>query len=52
MNWANEIPSVNFGKNTYALEDIMNQGFLDYVNGADLDKVLKNTQIIADNQLN
>lgn len=52
VTWATEIPSVNFGKNTYALEDIMNPVFLDYVNGADLAEGLKNAQTIAENQLN
>lgn len=51
MAWADEIPAVNFGKNTYAYEDLATVALQEYLNGGDLAKVLSNTQKTAETQV-
>ena len=49
--WTDEIPGVNYGLHTYAIEDILVTGMQDYLNGAELEKVLENVQEQAEAQL-
>lgn len=49
--WATEIPAVNYGEHTYAIEDILKKALQEYLNGADLDKVLEAAQKEAETQL-
>ncbi|WP_138494801.1 extracellular solute-binding protein [Paenibacillus pinistramenti] len=49
--WTQQIPQVNFGMNTYAIEDILVPEMQNYLNGQDLDKVLADAQSQAESQL-
>lgn len=49
--WSTQIPSVNYGENTYAIEDILIKGLQKYLSGEDIDKVLEDAQKEAENQL-
>ncbi|MEH7246786.1 ABC transporter substrate-binding protein [Neobacillus niacini] len=49
--WAEEIPQVNYGMHTYAIEDILVVAMQNYLNGQDLDKVLKEAQQQAETQI-
>lgn len=49
--WANKIPAVDYGENTYAIEDVLVNAMQSYLKGADLDKVLNDAQKEAENQL-
>ncbi|EIM07976.1 lactose transporter lactose-binding protein [Planococcus antarcticus DSM 14505] len=49
--WTEEIPGVNYGLHTYAIEDILVTGMQDYLNGAELETVLENVQGQAEAQL-
>lgn len=49
--WTDEIPGVNYGLHTYAIEDILVTGMQDYLKGADLVKVLDSVQGQAEAQL-
>ncbi|MDR7078448.1 lactose/L-arabinose transport system substrate-binding protein [Neobacillus niacini] len=49
--WAEEIPQVNYGMHTYAIEDILVVAMQNYLNGQDLDKVLKEAQEQAETQI-
>jgi len=51
-SWIDEIPSVNYGIHTYAIEDILVEGMQQYFNGKDLTDVLNDAQTIAESQLN
>lgn len=51
MDWAAEIPAVNFGKNTYAFEDLAKVALQDYLKGTDLNTVLSQTQKTAETQV-
>lgn len=46
--WTNKIPAVNYGLDTYNLENIMAEGMQKIVNGEDVDKTLKETQAQAE----
>lgn len=50
--WAQEIPSVNYGLHTYALENIMSEGMQSIVAGGDIDEALKKTQAQAEASVN
>lgn len=50
-NWSEDIPAVNYGKNTYAFEDIVVNALQDYLKGAELSDVLKNAQQQAESQV-
>lgn len=39
--WTNEVPSVNYGEDTYAIEDIMTEVVQAVVGGADIDETLE-----------
>ncbi|MFC5468264.1 ABC transporter substrate-binding protein [Cohnella suwonensis] len=49
--WTAQIPNVNYGLHTYAIEDILIVEMQNYLNGKDLDKVLKDAQSTADAQV-
>ncbi|MEH7254701.1 extracellular solute-binding protein [Neobacillus niacini] len=49
--WAEEIPQVNYGMHTYAIEDILVVAMQNYLNGQDLEKVLKDAQQQAETQI-
>lgn len=46
--WTGEVPSVNYGLNTYAIEDLMTEAVQAIVNGADIDSTLKDYQVQAE----
>lgn len=50
--WTDEIPGVNYGMHTYAIEDILVEGMQNYLNGKDLSEVLTDAQAQAESQLN
>ena len=39
--WTNEVPAVNYGEDTYAIEDIMTEVVQAVVGGADIDETLE-----------
>lgn len=49
--WTQEIPQVNFGLHTYAIEDILAVAMQQYLNGQDLAQVLADAQAQADSSL-
>lgn len=49
--WMEEIPSVNYGMHTYAIEDILAAEMQNYLNGKSLDDVLADAQAQAEAQL-
>ncbi|MBS4205936.1 ABC transporter substrate-binding protein [Lederbergia citrea] len=49
--WMDEIIGVNYGMHTYAIEDIIVAEMQNYLNGKDLDAVLKDAQKQAETQL-
>lgn len=49
--WTEQIPNVNYGMNTYAVEDILIVAMQSYLGGKDLDTVLKDAQAQADTQI-
>lgn len=49
--WVKEIPQVNYGLHTYAIDDILIVEMQNYLNGKDLDKVLEDAQQQAEAQL-
>lgn len=51
-NWTKEIPNVNYGSNTYAIEDILVVEMQAYLNGKSIDEVLAEAQKQAEAQLN
>lgn len=51
-SWMEEIPSVNYGMHTYAIEDIVTVEMQSYLNGKDIDDVLSDIQKQAEAQLN
>lgn len=42
--WSEEVPSVNYGLHTYAIEDIVTEAVQAYMNGTDLDTALEQAQ--------
>ena len=42
--WTSEVPSVNYGMHTYAIEDIMTEAVQSIVGGADIDSTLETFQ--------
>lgn len=49
--WTDEIPGVNYGLHTYAIEDIIVTGMQSYLGGTELSEVLENAQAQAESQL-
>lgn len=50
--WSAQVPQVNFGMHTYAIEDLLSVAMVDFVGGADLQTVLNTAQAQAESQLN
>lgn len=50
--WMEEIPSVNYGMHTYAIDDIITVEMQNYLNGKDIDDVLSDAQKQAEAQFN
>lgn len=44
IEWTGEVPTVNYGQNTYAIEDIMTEALQEILNGADINETLSNYQ--------
>lgn len=51
-SWMEEIPSVNYGMHTYAIDDIVTVEMQNYLNGKDIEDVLSDAQKQAEAQLN
>lgn len=49
--WMDQVPNVNYGMHTYAIEDILVVAMQNYLSGADLDQVLQDAQAQAESQL-
>ncbi|MNN97328.1 Lactose-binding protein precursor [compost metagenome] len=49
--WTAEIPNVNYGMHTYAIEDILKVEMQNYLNGTDVDKALGDAQSQAESQI-
>lgn len=49
--WTEQIPKVNYGMHTYAIEDILVVQMQNYLKGADIDKVLSDAQAQAETQV-
>lgn len=49
--WMEQVPNVNYGMHTYAIEDILVEAMQNYLSGADLDQVLQDAQAQAESQL-
>lgn len=49
--WTTQIPKVNYGMHTYAIEDILAVALQNYLKGADLDSVLAEAQTQAESQV-
>ena len=52
LAWSQEIPTVNYGLHTYALEDIMAEGMQTIIAGGDIDEALKKTQAQVEASIN
>lgn len=50
-SWTEQIPNVNYGMHTYAIEDILVVEMQNYMNGSELTKVLSNAQSQAESQI-
>lgn len=50
--WSEQIPQVNYGLHTYAIEDILVEAMQNYLNGMELDQVLEDAQQQAEAQVN
>ena len=46
--WTSEVPSVNYGMNTYVIEDLMTEALQAILNGADMDSTLADYQAQAE----
>lgn len=44
VEWTGEVPTVNYGKDTYAIEDIMTEALQEILNGADVAETLSSYQ--------
>ncbi|MBP3953047.1 ABC transporter substrate-binding protein [Bacillus suaedae] len=50
-NWSEEIPQVNFGMHTYAIEDILVVEMQNYLNGKEVEQALADAQTQAEAQI-
>ena len=50
-SWTEKIPNVNYGMHTYAIEDILAVEMQNYLNGKEIDSVLKDAQSQAETQV-
>ncbi len=48
--WMEDIPQVDYGMNTYGIEDILSAEIQQYLDGKDLDEMLTDAQAQAENQ--
>lgn len=48
--WSEEIPALNYGSHTYAIEDIMKSALQEYISGGDIDDIFERAQTQAVNQ--
>ena len=44
VEWQNAVPTVNYGQDTYAIEDMMTEALQQILSGTDMDKVLSDYQ--------
>lgn len=44
ISWTAKVPTVNYGQNTYAIEDIMSEALQEILNGADIKETLSSYQ--------
>jgi lactose/L-arabinose transport system substrate-binding protein len=44
IDWTSEVPTVNYGQDTYAIEDIMTEALQEILNGADVNDTLSKYQ--------
>ncbi|MBD1379469.1 ABC transporter substrate-binding protein [Metabacillus arenae] len=51
LDWTEQIPQINYGMHTYAIEDILIVEMQNYLNGKDINKVLEDAQKQAEGQL-
>ena len=51
-SWMEEIPGINYGMHTYAIDDIVTVEMQNYLNGKDIEDVLSDAQKQAEAQLN
>jgi lactose/L-arabinose transport system substrate-binding protein len=51
MTWTDEIPQINYGLHTYAIEDILAVEMQNYLKGKDIDQVLEDAQKQAEAQI-
>src|SRR5690606_37384750 len=49
--WTEQIPRVNYGIHTYAIDDILVVEMQNYLNGTELNKALSNAQSQAESQI-
>ena len=42
--WTTQVPTVNYGESTYAIEDLMTEAVQQITSGSDVDKVLADYQ--------
>src|SRR5690606_26665933 len=50
-SWTEQIPNVNYGMHTYAVEDILVVEMQNFMNGTELETVLNNAQTQAETQI-
>lgn len=48
MKWTEQVPSVNYGENTYAIENLMTEALQAILAGADMDSTLQEYQVQAE----
>lgn len=51
LSWSSEVPNVNYGENTYAIESILTESLQKIINGESVDKALEKAQKQAEDQL-
>ena len=49
--WSQEIPAVNYGNHTYAIESVLTESLQRVINGEDIDKVLEDAQTQVEAQI-
>lgn len=49
--WSQDVPSVNYGNDTYAIESVLTESFQRIINGEDIDKVFEETQKQVESQI-
>lgn len=49
--WSQEVPAVNYGNDTYAIESVLTESFQQIINGEDIDKVFDAAQKQVESQI-